>query len=99
MIRVTFSDKKLEKILAQAKSENRTVLGIIYSDHIGVYFPLGEFLNPRRIYCTAKFISKLLELDKELIGEESKDIYMQYSPSVFSLKNLTIEKNEMLVIV
>lgn len=99
MVRVTFSDKKLEEILTQAKSENRTVLGVIYSEHIGTYFPLGEVLNPKRIYCTAKFISKLLELDKKLIGEKSKDIYMQYSPSVFSLKNLTIEENEILVIV
>ena len=99
MVRVTFSDKKLEEISAQAKLENRTVLGIIYSEHIGTYFSLGELLNPRRIYCTAKFISKLLELDKKLIGENSNDIYMQYSPSVFSLKNLTIEENEILVIV
>lgn len=99
MVRITLPDKKLEEISAQAKLENRTVLGIIYSEYLGVHFPLGEFLNPRHIYCTAKFISKLLELDKKLVGEKSNDLYMQYSPSVFRLKNLTIKENEMIVIV
>lgn len=46
MVRITLPDKELEEILAQAKLENRTVLGIIYSEHIGVHLPLGEFFKP-----------------------------------------------------
>lgn len=99
MIRIKFSDEKLKEISAQARAEDRTVLGVIYSEHIGVHFPLIEILNPKNIYCTAKFISKLLDLDKVIIGEKARDIYFQYAPSIFIFKTFTIEENEMLIVI
>lgn len=99
MIRIKFDNKKLKEIYTRAKTEDRTVLGIIYSEYIGVYFPLVETLNPKNIYCTANFISTILELDKKLIGDEANRIYLQYAPSVFDFKTFTIEANEMIAVV
>lgn len=99
MIRIKFDRDTLKEIAIQAKSENRTVLGIIYSEHIGVHFPLVETLNPKNIYCTTQFISMILELDKELIGEKANNIYMQYAPSIFKFKTFQIEVDEMIATV
>lgn len=99
MVRIKFSNEKLKEIATQAKAEDRTVLGIVYSEYIGIHFPLVEILNPKNIYCTASFISRLLELDKKLIGDEANTIYMQYSPSIFSFKTFSIEENEIIATV
>ena len=99
MIKVKFNNEKLKEIHVQAKVENRTVLGIIYSDYIGIHLPLVETLNPKNIYCTANFISTILELDKELIGEKAREIYFQYAPSIFKFKTFTLEEDEVIAIV
>jgi hypothetical protein len=96
VVRIILDKNILNEIVIKARLEDRTVLGIIYSEYIGIHFPLVETLNPKNIYCTASFISKLLELDKELMGERAKEIYMQYSPSVFNFKTFGIEENEMI---
>jgi len=99
MVKIKFSNEKLKEISAQARAEDRTVLGIIYSEHIEIHFPLIEILNPKNVYCSAKFISKLLNLDKEIIGEKARDIYFQYAPSIFTFKTFTIEENEMVIVI
>ena len=98
MIRIKFDSEKLEEISARAKEEDRTVLGIIYSEYIGVHFPLVKTLNPKNIYCTAKFISTILELDRKLMGDEANGIYLQYAPSIFNFKTFTIDPNEMIAV-
>lgn len=99
MIRIKFDNEKLKEIAIQAKAEDRTILGIIYSEHIGVHFPLIEILNPKNIYCTANFISTILELDKKLIGDKAREIYFQYASSTFRFETFSIEENEMIAIV
>lgn len=96
MIRIKFTDVELEKIYEKAKSEKRTVLGVIYSEYIGVHFPEIEILNARNIYTTTKFISRLLTLDKSLSGEKANLIYFQYAPSIFKCKTFNIEENELI---
>ena len=97
MTRIKFTDEILEKISIQAKSEDRTILGIIYSEYIKKYFPLTEIVNPQNVYATAKFISRLFELDKNLIGDEARAIYLQYAPSISSFKAVVIGENEMII--
>ncbi|UUV17569.1 hypothetical protein NRK67_01685 [Fusobacteria bacterium ZRK30] len=96
MIRVKFTDEILKEIYKKAQLEGRAILGIIYSEYIGIYFPLIETLNPKNIYCSANFISKLLDLDKKIIGDEANTIYMQYAPSIFNFKTFSIEENEII---
>ena len=99
MIRVKFTDEMLKKIYTKAETEDRTVLGIIYSEYIGIHFPLGKILKPQNIYTTAKFISRLFELDKKLSGDEAKVIYIQYSSSIHSFKAVVVGESEMIATV
>lgn len=99
MIRIKFTDIELEKVYEKAKLEKRTVLGLIYSEYIGVHFPEIEILNAKNIYITTKFISRLLTLDKSLLGEKANLIYFQYAPSIFKFKTFSIEENEVVAIV
>lgn len=99
MIRIKFTDTELEEIYEKAKLEKRTVLGIIYSEYVGIHFPETEILKAKNIYTTTKLISRLLTLDKELIGEKANTVYFQYAPSVFKLETFSIKENELIAMI
>lgn len=88
MLKIIINENKLQEIYEVAKKENRAVLGVLYNNLLLNHIKSTEQLNPRKINTTKEFILKLMNLDKKLSTEGIEEIYLQYGPSIETIKSL-----------